>query len=287
MRSDDQLDRDHTPSVLMAEADAGDGEAAHHLALMSAAGAGLTQDWGEAFRRLEQAASNGHALAQETRALLGPALDVPHWMAIPTPTELSKSPHVFAIDSFLSSEICDWLVARAAPHLEQAPVYDPDSGQPIIKASRSNSVVSFDVLDCDLIMMLVRERIARTTGLPVAGLEPAQILNYQVGEAFTPHYDWLDPDKPGHQPDLQERGQRIATFLTYLNADFEGGETEMEAIGLKHRGRKGSALFWANTRPNGQIDPATRHAGLPPTSGEKWVYSQWLRGRAPRALSGR
>ena len=27
--------------------------------------------------------------------------------------------------------------------------------------------------------------------------------------------------------------------------------------------------------------PITRHAGLPPTRGEKWVLSQWVRSKAP------
>lgn len=285
MRPDDQLDRDHTPSVLMAEADAGDGEAAHHLALMSAAGLGRPYDWAEAFRRLDQAVSCGHGLAAETRRFLGPDVALETWLTAPSPRELSASPHVLAISGFVSDETCDWLRERAVPHMEKAPVYDPQTGQPIIKWSRSNSATSFDVLDCDLVMMLVRERIARACGLAPAGLEPVQILHYAVGEAFTPHYDWLDPDKPGHRPDLEERGQRVATFLTYLNDDYEGGETEMEAIGLKHRGRKGDAFFWANIKPNGRINLATRHAGLPPTSGEKWVYSQWLRNRAPRDLT--
>ncbi|WP_029086249.1 prolyl hydroxylase family protein [Brevundimonas aveniformis] len=284
MRSDDQLDRDHTPEVLIAEADAGDAEAAHHLALMSAAGLARPQDWSEAFRRLAQAAASGHVLADETRRILGPNPDLASWLHSPSPRILAQEPHVLAIDGFVSHEACDWLCARALPHLEKAPVYDPETGQPLIKWSRSNSATSFDLLDCDLVMMLVRERIARATGLPVVGLESVQILHYAVGEAFTPHYDWLDPEKAGHRPDLEERGQRVATFLTYLNDDYEGGETEMEAIGLKHRGRKGDAFFWANIKPNGRIDLATRHAGRPPTTGEKWVYSQWLRNRAPRGL---
>lgn len=286
MRPDDQLDRDHTPSVLMAEADAGDGEAAHHLALMSAAGLGRPHDWSEAFRRLDQAAAHGHALAAETRRFLGQAPSLEDWLTPPAPTLVSSEPHVLAISGFVSGETCDWLRERAAPHLQKAPVYDPETGEPIVKWSRTNSATSFDILDCDLVMMLVRERIARATGLPVVGLEAVQILHYAVGEAFTPHYDWLDPEKPGHRPDLEERGQRMATFLTYLNDDYAGGETEMEAIGLMHRGKKGDAFFWANVKPNGRIDPATRHAGRPPTAGEKWVYSQWLRNRAPRSLAG-
>jgi hypothetical protein len=28
-------------------------------------------------------------------------------------------------------------------------------------------------------------------------------------------------------------------------------------------------------------DPLTLHAGLPPTRGEKWIFSQWIRDRSP------
>jgi prolyl 4-hydroxylase len=286
MRADDQLDRDHTPSVLMAEADAGDGEAAHHLALMSASGLGRTQDWAEAFHRLNQAAANGQSLARETQKFLGPDVDLEAWLVAPDPVELSTAPHVLAISGFMPRGVCDWFRSRADLYLEKAPVSDPHTGQPVVRRVRSNSAASFDVLDCDLVMMLVQERIARTTGYPTLGMEPVQVLRYAVGEAFTPHYDWLDPDVPGYAADLAADGQRAVTFLTYLNEGYEGGETEMEAIGLRHRGATGDALYWSNIKPNGHIDPATRHAGLPPTAGEKWVYVQWLRDRAPAYLSG-
>ena len=286
MRPDDQLSRDHTPSVLMTEADAGDGEAAHHLALMSATGLGREQDWPEAFRRLDQAAANGHGLAQETRRFLGPEVNLETWLIAPPPLEVSKAPHVLTIAGFVPKAVCDWYRDRADPYMERAPVSDPQTGQAVVRRTRSNSATSFDVLDCDLVMILVRERIARTTGHPTLGMEPVHVLHYAVGQSFTPHYDWLDPDVPGYAANLAEDGQRVVTFLTYLNQDFEGGETELEAIGLRHRAETGDALYWSNIKPNGRVDLATRHAGLPPTAGEKWVYSQWLRDRAPAHLSG-
>lgn len=69
------------------------------------------------------------------------------------------------------------------------------------------------------------------------------------------------------------------TFLIYLNEEYEGGETAFPAIGLRYRGRAGDALFWANLDQQQLPDPLTLHAGLPPTSGEKWVFSQWIRER--------
>ena len=49
---------------------------------------------------------------------------------------------------------------------------------------------------------------------------------------------------------------------------------------LKARARKGGAVYFANVDPEGRADPMTLHAGLPPTRGEKWLFSQWIHDRA-------
>jgi len=51
---------------------------------------------------------------------------------------------------------------------------------------------------------------------------------------------------------------------------------------LDFRANEGDALFLANVTRDGQPDLKTLHAGLPPTSGEKWVFSQWIRGQLPQ-----
>jgi hypothetical protein len=67
------------------------------------------------------------------------------------------------------------------------------------------------------------------------------------------------------------------TFLLYLNDGFEGGETEFPLVGVRCKGNKGDALCFWNVLPNGSPDRQTIHAGLPPTQGEKWLLSQWVR----------
>jgi hypothetical protein len=74
-------------------------------------------------------------------------------------------------------------------------------------------------------------------------------------------------------------GQRIATFLIYLNDDFEGGETVFPKAGLSVRPAKGDALFFANVDEAGAPDPRSLHAGLPVAAGEKWIVSQWIHNR--------
>jgi len=283
------------PHALARAADAGDPEAAHWLAVLTAMGLSLPQDWRLAMERLAQAARLGHATAGPQLALLSgrqapedrgtlqaAEVDLTAWLNAPTPRMLSQGPAILAIDGFLPAPVCDWIKSRAEALAEPALVYDPETGGGRRESVRTNAAARFELDRMDVVLAMVRERIARAAGLPVPGLEWTQVLHYRVGQTFDWHVDWLDPATPGYAADLAAKGQRIATCLVFLNDDFEGGETAFEAGGLRHRGRKGDALLWANTLPDGSVDRRTRHAGLPPTRGEKWVLSQWLRGRAPR-----
>lgn len=279
----------------LAEAfEAGDADAAARLAVLTGMGLGVAPDWRRAMELLGRAADLGFSPARDQIALLAgtPAaedwldaarrIDIAGWLRAPRPRVLSEGPAILAIDGFLPPAVCDWMIARAEALAEPALVYDPETGEGRRESVRTNAAARFELERMDVVLALVRERIARAAGLPVPGLEWTQVLHYAVGQTFDWHVDWLDPATPGYAADLAAGGQRIATLLVYLNDDFEGGETAFEADGLRHRGRKGDALLWANTLPDGSIDPRTRHAGLPPTKGEKWVLSQWLRGRARR-----
>lgn len=247
-------------------------------------GLGVEPDWHAALDLLARAAELGSARASAEQALLrrwGGGL--PAWLNAPAPRPLlADGPAVLAIEGFLPPPICEHLSTRAAEISAPALVYDPRTGEGRREAVRTNDAARFELPGMDVVLAVVRERIARTAGLPVAGLEWTQVLRYAVGQSFDWHVDWVDPANPAYAEDLRRRGQRIATCLVYLNDDYEGGETAFEAGGLRCRGRRGDALLWANTLPDGSVDRRTRHAGLPPTKGEKRVLSQWLRGRAPR-----
>jgi hypothetical protein len=94
--------------------------------------------------------------------------------------------------------------------------------------------------------------------------------------------DFFDPAIPSQATDMAVNGQRVATALVYLNDEgLEGGETDFPTLGIRHRGAKGDALVFFNVDAAGQPDRRTLHAGLPPTGGEKWLLSQWIRDRTP------
>ena len=158
-------------------------------------------------------------------------------------------------------------------------VLDQKSGEELAHPHRTNRSVTLNLMELDVVLQILRARIATATNIPLPVFEPAQIMHYSVGEEFRPHFDFDSEEGYGGQ--LKRYGQRIATFLLYLNGGFRGGETDFPRLGIRFRGRRGDAIFFANIDTNGQPDPLTLHAGRPPESGEKWILSQWIRDKTP------
>ena len=190
-----------------------------------------------------------------------------------------ESPLIRVRHGVLSGELCDYLICVAGPHLSRARVNDPAYGVELVHESRTNTFANFWLLEGDVVTDCVDRMVARLVGAsPVTG-EPLSVLHYAPGEQFAPHFDYFDPEAPVHGEQLAVGGQRVATCLVYLNGGYEGGATAFVDIGLEVQGRPGSALFWSNVAADGAPDRNTRHAGLPPTSGEKWLLSKWFRDR--------
>src|SRR5690606_35436408 len=122
-------------------------------------------------------------------------------------------------------------------------------------------------------------RIAFATGLPVVNMEGATVLHYDVGEQITNHYDFVDPSIPDYEDEVRVRGERVITFLGYLNDDYDGGETDFPRLGVRHKGRRGDGLYFVNALSTGAPDLRSLHAGRPPLRSEKWILSQFVRNR--------
>jgi TPR repeat protein len=277
-----------------AAARSGHPDAAATMATIEAVGAGRERSWARALDWLQAGAESGsdHAraqlrllageggAAQDWRGLRG-RIDPDRLLQVPARAALSDRPRLRVFQGFASEAECRWVMAQMRPRLAPAVVWDSAGGLGRVDEVRNNSSVELRLTEMDVVTALLRARISAATGLPEAIFELPQVMHYRVGEEFRPHHDFLDPSLAGHAAELASRGQRIGTFLIYLNDDFEGGATEFPRAGLVHRGRAGDALFFANVTPDGQPDPLTEHAGRPPTSGEKWILSQWIRGRPP------
>ncbi len=138
----------------------------------------------------------------------------------------------------------------------------------------------FGLADTDIVLVLTQKRLELASGLHIHQQEAPHVLSYEVGQEYKAHFDFLMPDEPSFAHVLEAMGQRVATCLTWLNDDYEGGETAFPKINWKHRGRVGDAMLFLNVRrADKQPDPLTLHAGTPVMSGRKWLLSQWVRDR--------
>ena len=280
-------------NMVRSAAERGDSEALHICAVIASQDANLPAHWNVALDFLGRAAETGSALARRELLLLSGngsktatqswrdvarSVNIERWQ-MPVPAQVRfEAPRIVTSKGFASATECDWLIERAKPRLKPAEVYDPHS-QGGLRADdiRNNSDTSFDIVQSDLVLMALRERIARFALLQTDDFEPTMVLHYTPGQQFAPHFDFVEDAAPHLARDIAANGQRVATFLLYLNEGFEGGETDFPALGWRYKGRKGDALLFWNVGATGRPDLATLHAGLQPVSGEKWILSQWMR----------
>lgn len=272
-------------------AESGDAGALAQLAVLVAAGMHGAANWERALDLLQRAAVAGSASAQDDLRLLSgaegddfaamrAAVDVRAWMRPPQPNLVSRSPHILTAEGFMSRTECSRMIARVQDKMKRADVFDPSTGGSMVAKERSNSKYEMGLTEMDLPFLLLHARMSAIIGLPANYFEPTNFLHYKPGEQFTQHYDFLDNSSPGLIADMQARGQRVVTFLVYLNEGYDGGETDFPRVNYRFKGKTGDALMFGNVGPNGAPDLQTLHAGLPPTSGEKWLLSQWVRNRA-------
>jgi prolyl 4-hydroxylase len=242
-------------------------------------GEGRPRNWSQAHDLVARAAAKGDARAQAQLAVIGQPFDATRWLSPPPPIQHFASPRVLTFERFLSPEACAWIMNQARPRLEAARVKNPERGGANADSYRSNTGMGFSVLDTDLVLQLTHARIAAAIGAPVAHQEPTNILHYEPGQEYRPHFDFIDPGVAQFAQEVQRLGQRIVTFLIYLNDDYEGGATAFPRLHWSFKGKTGDALaFWNVT--DGRPDPQTLHAGTPTSNGVKWLLSKWVRDRA-------
>jgi len=207
------------------------------------------------------------------------SIDPAAWTRVTAPEVLSESPPVRVYRRFIPSAACDWIRECAAGRLQQTAVVGADGAGNRSLGIRTARGAGFGVLESDVVMAMVRARLAAATGLATPCFEPPNVLHYAPGQRYEPHFDFFNTSVPQLAQVVASGGQRIATALIYLNDDYEGGETDFPELGVRFRGQAGDALVFWNVDASGHGDPRTVHAGLPPTSGGKWLLSQWIRDR--------
>lgn len=187
-------------------------------------------------------------------------------------------PVLAVLDNLLSTQECDELIRQARIKLQRSTIVDPLTGHEAVISARSSYGTYFHTEENAFIATL-ETRIASVMHWPAAHGEGLQILHYEVGAEYQPHFDYFPPGDPGSALHLAKGGQRVSTLVIYLNDVLGGGETIFPEVGLSVTPRKGSAVYFEYCNSQGQTDPLSLHGGAPVRAGEKWVATKWMRQR--------
>ncbi len=185
-------------------------------------------------------------------------------------------PRVVVLGNVLSDEECDALIDAARPRMARSLTVATQTGGEEVNADRTSDGMFFQRGESELIQR-IEARLARLANWPLENGEGIQVLNYRVGAEYKPHYDYFDPTQPGTPRILARGGQRVGTFVLYLNTPERGGGTTFPDVGLEVVAQRGNAVFFSYPLPH----PNTRtlHGGAPVQAGEKWIATKWLRER--------
>ncbi|KAI3469471.1 hypothetical protein Pfo_026134 [Paulownia fortunei] len=204
---------------------------------------------------------------------------------------ISWKPRAFVYEGFLTDEECNHLISLAKSELKRSAVADNESGKSKLSEVRTSSGM-FIRKGKDPIVAGIEDKIATWAFLPKENGEDIQVLRYEPGQKYDPHYDYF-VDKVN----IARGGHRIATVLMYLTDVEKGGETvfpsaeesprrrsvstdkdlsECGRQGPAVKPRKGDALLFFSLYPNAVPDPMSLHAGCPVDEGEKWSATKWI-----------
>ncbi|HWI81599.1 2OG-Fe(II) oxygenase [Ramlibacter sp.] len=230
----------------------------------------------------------GHLEHQAVQQGLPPAVNVPEPELDESPLYLDAgdrrvyvvqtmaSPRVVVFGSLLSDEECEALIALARPRLARSLTVQTQTGGEEVNQDRTSHGMFFQRGENELVRR-IEARIARLVNWPVDHGEGLQVLHYEPGTEYKPHYDYFDPEQPGTPTILKRGGQRVGTLVIYLAEPEKGGGTVFPDVHLEVAPKRGNAVFFSYDRAH----PSTKtlHGGAPVLAGDKWIATKWLRER--------
>ena len=175
-----------------------------------------------------------------------------------------KDLEIFTIPNFLKDSECDYLCEKILSTNSRSQVAGYGNEPSVVMESRTSS--TSNLYDEDLMVKKINKRISKELQMPLENGETMQGQLYEVGQEFRHHNDYFIGD--GYTNHCLSSGQRVYTFMIYLNDVEEGGETDFSQIGRSFKPTKGMAVVWKNSNGIGTENPASLHAGTPVIKGK-------------------
>jgi prolyl 4-hydroxylase len=199
-------------------------------------------------------------------------------MSIYTRTHVlnDKDLEIFTIEDFLTDEECDHLCNLIQKNHTKSQVSGTGYESSIVNTDfRTSSTSTLDTNDP--IVGGINTRMSDELEMPIENGESVQGQLYKVGQQFKHHHDYFMGDSYNNH--CLYSGQRVWTFMIYLNDVEEGGETDFKDLGISFKPKKRMAVVWRDSYGTGKENPASIHAGMPVIKGEKMIITKWFRER--------
>merc|ERR1719433_2245024 len=191
--------------------------------------------------------------------------------------EVYPQPKIVVYHDIVSDEQIKTIQDLATPRFKRATVQNYLTGEletANYRVSKTAWLKGYEHVD----VAAIYRRTHELTGLNMETSEELQVSNYGIGGHYEPHFDFARREETNAFTSLGT-GNRIATWLFYINDVDQGGATVFPYLGISLWPQKGSAVFWYNLFKNGEGDVRTRHAACPVLAGTKWVSNFWIHER--------
>lgn len=177
----------------------------------------------------------------------------------------------FVIQNFIMPFYCQTIMDACKDRLADSEVIG--GKHPDIRNSKQCWISKHDPIAKPLF-----EKICNLYNIPFENAEDLQVVRYLPGQYFNEHHDSCCDAVDKCREFIARGGQRKLTVLIYLNNEFEGGNTYFRNLDLKLKPKPGDAIvFYPLAKNSSLCHPLALHAGMPVTSGIKWIANMWFR----------
>ena len=173
----------------------------------------------------------------------------------------------------LTKRFCHFIILIALNRLEEAETL----GEQIDGYRTAQSCWLTDLNDSIPALRKIKEFVSDITNYPIENQEEIHIVKYGKGGEYKIHHDWFDEETLKSENEDKRGGNRMFSFLIYLNDDFKGGETDFPTLKHKIKPELGKGVLWKNIDEDGVPIEESEHAGLPVEEGTKWILIIWIR----------
>lgn len=186
------------------------------------------------------------------------------------------NPRLIVINDFLTNNECDAMIEYGKTQLHAAPGVKESIDIGRSRDLRTNAYVKTPKHSNSLIKE-IDSRIAAFTNWEEQSMEDTYLMNFQVGQEYLPHHDYIDVMEPSAHVHLNNGGNRLGTVIVFLKEPVEGGNITFPESGLTIVPKRGSVLFLGYSEPFA----ASRsiYSIQPVVSGEEWIAIKWLKER--------